>query len=234
MKKLVLIGLLSLSMTFKAFTMAKGGSAPSSPSGLNKDLMNAAVSGNAELVKALILQKADLKTRSKSGATALIVAVTQGHLNVVKTLLESGAKFNVQDNSGRTAFEIASQKSNDKNLDLYAQKKYELIEQLLIKRELNKLLLQGITAQDRQCNRCIEQLLDLGADVNVIDKKNYGHTALMLSILSGNRDIAKLLIARGADVNTKNFDEQTAIMMVTSQKDTELVELLIRAGAEVI
>ena len=233
MKKLVLIGLLSLSITFKVFAMARGGSAPSSPSGLDKDLMSAAVAGNAERVKDLIGQCANVDVQSRAGATPLWVAANQGHLNVVKTLLESGAKFNVQDNKGRTAFEIASQKSNDKSLDFYEQKKYELIKQLLIKRELNELLLQGITAQDRQCNNCIEQLLDLGADINVIDKKNYGHTALMLAILSSNRDIAKLLIAKGANVNTKNFDKQTALMMATAQQDTELVELLICARAEV-
>ena len=69
MKKLVLIGLLSLSMTFKVFAMARGDSAPSSPSGLDKDLMSAAVAGNAERVKDLIGQRANIDVQSRAGVT---------------------------------------------------------------------------------------------------------------------------------------------------------------------
>ena len=108
MKKLVLIGLLSLSMTFKTFSMARGASAPSSPSGLDKDLMSAAVAGNAELVKALIEQGANILVQSKAGTTPLLAAVNQGHFDVVKTLLD--AKFNVPENIGAAALVMASQK----------------------------------------------------------------------------------------------------------------------------
>ena len=82
-------------------------------------------------------------------------------------------------------------------------------------------------------NKCIDCGFKEEYNDSVIDKKNYGHTALMIAILSVNRDIAKLLIAKGANVNTKNFDKQTALMMATAQQDTELVELLICAGAKV-
>jgi ankyrin repeat protein len=233
MKKLILIGLLSLSMTFKVFAMAKGGSAPSSPSSLEKDLMAAAVAGNAELVNALIQKGANIDVQSKAGTTPLLAAVSQGHLEVVKTLLESDAKSDIRDNSGKTAFAIASQKYEDKKLDLHAQKKYESIKELLTKSERNGLLLEGIKANTEECNSCVEKILDLGADINVIDKQNHGHTALMIAILYRNRDMAKLLITRGADVNIQSFDKETALMRATDQKDTELVELLIGAKANV-
>ena len=178
MKKLVLIGLLSLSMTFKVFAMARGASAPSSPSGLDKDLMSAAVAGNAELVKALIEQGANILVQSKAGTTPLLAAVNQGHFDVVKTLLD--AKFNVPENIGAAALVMAS------------QKRFELI-----------------------------------------NKQNNSHTALMISINKGNIDIAKLLIASGADVNIKNSKEQTALMMATVQEYEELVHLLVITGAEI-
>ena len=247
MKKLVLIGLLSLSMTFKVFAMARGGSAPSSPSGLDKDLMSAAVAGNAERVKDLIEQRANVDVQSRAGATPLCAAASQGHFNIVKMLLGSGAKFNVHDSSGKKAFEIASQKANDKSLDPYLRTKYELIRKILIlqkevftQNELNFFLVGCIAQANKNDIDDIARLLDLGADINAIheqdcahDEQNCGHTALMLAILSNNREIAKFLITRGADVNTKNFDKQTALMMATAQEDKELVELLIQAGAEV-
>jgi len=247
MKKLVLISLLSLSMTFKVFSMARGGSAPSSPSGLEKDLMTAAVAGNAERVKDLIEQRANVDIQSRAGVTPLCAAASQGHFNIVKMLLGSGAKFNVDDSSGKKAFEIASQKANDESLNPYVRTKYELIRKILIlqkevftQTELNFFFVGCITQANKNDIGNIARLLDLGADINAIheqdcahDEQNCGHTALMLAILSNNREIAKFLITRGADVNIKNFDKQTALMMATAQEDKELVELLIQAGAEV-
>jgi ankyrin repeat protein len=46
---------------------------------------------------------------------------------------------------------------------------------------------------------CVDELIRLGADVNIIN--NNGATPLYIALINGNREIVKMLIARGADVN---------------------------------
>lgn len=61
---------------------------------VNKALLKAAESGNANEVQALVSQKADLETTDDSGKTPLIIASERGHIQVVAFLLKQGANVN--------------------------------------------------------------------------------------------------------------------------------------------
>ena len=54
------------------------------------------------------------------------------------------------------------------------------------------------TAAEKGNLKCIEELLNAGADVNIIDNK--GNTALARASFKGDVDCLKELIAAGADV----------------------------------
>src|SRR3712207_2495053 len=64
---------------------------------VNEKLWEAARSGDAAAVRALLERGADVNARFRYGQTALFKAAERGHVEVVKLLLERGADPNVKD-----------------------------------------------------------------------------------------------------------------------------------------
>jgi len=77
----------------------------------------------------------------------------------------------------------------------------------------------------------VKQHLAAGADVEF---DIYGLSVLDLAAGEGHKEIAELLIAEGADVNTKPGDEETTPLHLAAMNGhTEVAELLIAKGADV-
>ena len=76
----------------------------------------------------------------------------------------------------------------------------------------------------------MERLLDAGADPN--GGADEGQTMLMTAALSGKADAVRLLLTRGATVDTKEpCRGQTALMWAAAEGHTAVVEVLLEAGA---
>jgi len=69
---------------------------------LNEALLNAAASGQADVVEALLERGANIEAKNNLGATPLIFAAVQGHSRVVKLLLGRGADVNAKTATGIT------------------------------------------------------------------------------------------------------------------------------------
>ena len=80
----------------------------------------------------------------------------------------------------------------------------------------------------------VKQHLAAGTDVNVKDK--YGDTPLHKAALNGHKEIAELLIDKGADVNaiivSGHLKGQTSLDFASVLKSTELADLLRKHGAK--
>jgi hypothetical protein len=80
--------------------------------------------------------------------------------------------------------------------------------------------------------KAVEQHLASGTDVNAEDDL-YGDTPLLWAAGFGHKEVAALLIAKGADVNAKDDTGMTPLNYAAIGGHTEVTELLIAKGADV-
>ena len=71
-----------------------------------------------------------------------------------------------------------------------------------------------------------------GMDVNLRDKRS-GTTALEHAVINANREMVQLLLSAGANVNAKNAQGETVLMMFDDDATSDLVWDLLNAGAGV-
>lgn len=76
----------------------------------------------------------------------------------------------------------------------------------------------------------IVRLLDEGEPIDA-RQRSTDATLLMLAIQGGLSDLACLLIERGADVNAKSAEGETALMYAARTGDIELVKALLEKDA---
>lgn len=75
----------------------------------------------------------------------------------------------------------------------------------------------------------LRQALDTGLDPNLVNQN--GWTLLMLAAVEGNVPIGRLLIEKGAAINTRNNKEDSAHSLATNRGHALFVDLLNETGA---
>lgn len=126
------------------------------------------------------------------------------------------------------------------NLDLRAEGEENLDQQLEIAGETVTVGGASISTPDEPLLAAVltedvdevRRLLATGADVNVVDKE-IDSTALAQAVQRDKRELVKILLDAGADVNEKNDAGLTALMYVADDTSIEVVEDLIAAGAKI-
>jgi ankyrin repeat protein len=71
--------------------------------------------------------------------------------------------------------------------------------------------------------------LDTGLDANLANQN--GWTLLMLAAVEGDVPLGRLLIERGATIDTRNKKDETALALATHRGHTLFVDLLVEHGA---
>lgn len=179
--------------------------------GCTPALVGSAIRGDVNTVKTLLDKGVDVNTRDMDGNTALDFAAGEGHLEVVKVLLDKGADVNVKGKMlGFTPLMTATRHGHE---------------------EIVKIL------------------LDKGADVNAISGAvtfswtsfdgsssesgvRGGWTALIIAAQEGNADIVKVLLQKGADVNIKDVNGDTALVWAEKNNYNEIAQLFKQAGVK--
>ncbi len=200
-------------------------------------LMHAAAVGSLDTLRVLLDRGADVNAKSAAGASALMWAATD--LAKVQLLLDRGADVNAVSEAGRTALWLAA--ATDGAADVVRLLLARGANPHAVDSEKATTLYAATVGNDTDT---IAQLVNAGVNVNT---PNFmGSTPLMNAAMAGNVAAAKLLLAKGADVNAvsgppgqqvKNgtiaLGTFTPLLLASANGPLELVNVLLAAGADV-
>ena len=170
----------------------------------------AAYGGALNVVKFLLANEAEVDVGNNQGWTALFYASDEGHFNVVEFLIDSNANVEWRDNNLRRAD--------------YHSRNHKEIASLLVGL-IEESIFQSSELGDIDS---VKQFLDEGFQVDMDSELG---TALHYAIHANHKEVAELLVSRGADVNAKNWRGRSPLFFVNGSLD--LVEFLIENGADI-
>eukprot|EP00074_Homo_sapiens_P078279 XP_011538651.1 fibronectin type 3 and ankyrin repeat domains protein 1 isoform X2 [Homo sapiens] len=195
---------------------------------ISSEHLHRAVSVNDEDLLVRILQGGRVKVDvpNKFGFTALMVAAQKGYTRLVKILVSNGTDVNLKNGSGKDSLMLACYAGH---LDVVKYlRRHGASWQA---RDLGGCTALHWAADGGHCS-VIEWMIKDGCEVDVVDTGS-GWTPLMrVSAVSGNQRVASLLIDAGANVNVKDRNGKTPLMVAVLNNHEELVQLLLDKGAD--
>ena len=201
----------------------------------SRDLIQAAANGDIAKVNQLLDRGVNVNAVfarddfELSGMTALMAAAHRGQPNTVAQLIKRGAKVNLKRYTGDTALLLAAGTGNLQTIKilLAAGANPNVKVTSFHAGELTPLIVATHTGGPDRV-QIVTALLDAKAQIN--PKGTFGMSPLMNAV--EDLEILKLLIARGANVNQKNFRGATALMGAAAAGPPEVVRYLLEKGAD--
>jgi serine/threonine-protein phosphatase 6 regulatory ankyrin repeat subunit B len=170
-------------------------------------LLFAADNGCYEIVCRLIEKGADVNTRSKDvDWTPLMSASANGFLDIAEKLISKGADVNARQAGGWSPLMIAVGGGHTSLVRLLLRHKAIIFD--------NKMQICHDITGDQS-----------GVPDNAIP--------LLGALLDGNTDMLSLLLAHGADPETKNSKGETALIIAASRGSKEIINVLLRYHAKI-
>ena len=192
----------------------------------------AAVSNESpEVARALLRHGANANVRDRSGKTPLWMAANRSDARIVRLLLDAGARVNDPNDDGVTPLLVASEKPDAAVLRFLMEAGAD--PDIRGKNRYTPLMSAVAAGADLDA---IMALIEGNADVNAEDDQNRSAIHLLASRHNPAPDAPKILFAltsAGANPNAMDSSLLTPLMEACKQKNTVMVETLLKAGARV-
>jgi ankyrin repeat protein len=183
-------------------------------------LMTAARTGTPAALRALLERGAAIDTREPEfGQTALMIAVRENHDAAVQILLEAGASPNAQTRKGPTPAFVPPCKGTGCGSEGVGINRGGLPDRgrrAEIKGGMTPLL---YAARDGYAS-VARKLIDAGADLELGDANNI--RPLVMSLINNNLAVARLLLAKGANVNADDFWGRTPLWAAVEYRNLDM------------
>lgn len=192
----------------------------------DRRLLEAAKDHDAQRVRSLLLERADVHARQADGATALHWAVHWDDLDVVSLLLRAGADPNATNALGVTPLSLACTNAS-------AAVATALLE---AGARPNQALPSGetplLTAARTGRPALVSVLLKHGADLQAAEHIQQ-QTALMWAVTERHAAVVQLLLDRGANPRARTKGGFSPLLFAARTGDAAIGAQLVRAGADV-
>jgi ankyrin repeat protein len=180
------------------------------------DIYQEVRSNNLEKIKGCTF---DINKRDEAGMTALMWAARYGFIAVMDYLCSCGASMDLRDDKGMTALMHA----------LYQGRSEAAIKLIQYGCDISIVDNEGQTALVYASKKNIvlpELLID-------VDRKDiYACTALHYACYLGHLSTVKALILKGCNVNIKNSNGETPLMLANINQRKDIIDLLLYSGAK--
>ncbi|MBV8141187.1 MAG: ankyrin repeat domain-containing protein [Verrucomicrobia bacterium] len=182
------------------------------------DFVQSAEKGDFKAVQLFLNAGMDCDAQSAAGATALMAAAKNGRIDVVKKLLDQKVNVNALGKQGVTALMLAAENNQVEIVKLLLNRKADPnVEDQTGWTALMKAVYQGNTD-------CVAAL--------AARSRQEVNRGLLIAALTGHKEIAKILLDNGAEVDTRAEDGRTPLMLAAAKGDNDLVSFLLSAGAD--
>lgn len=206
------------------------------------ELLAAVKKGDLVVVKQSLAKGADVNAKlSLFDETALHLAASEGHKEIVELLIVEGADVNRQssfptnDGSGRTPLDNArSQMYGGGNATPppnlrkdHRHHKFKAIADILKKHGgHSSSIFVAVKTGDMVGVKAL-----LNGKVDFTKTSMGGRTPLHLASEYGHKEIASLLLRKGAQADSGNWSDKTALHYASEKGHIEIIELLLSKGA---
>ncbi|XP_052426864.1 caskin-2 isoform X8 [Carassius gibelio] len=189
-------------------------------------LHHAALTGTTDLLSLLLESQATVDIKDSNGMRPLHYAAWQGKADSVLMLLRAGASVNGASQDGQIPLHLAAQYGH-----------YEVSE-MLLQHQSNPCTVNKAkkTPLDLACefgrHKVTQLLLSSNMVVALLEGNGRDNTPLHLAARNGHKDIIRLLLKAGIDIN-RTTKSGTALHEAALYGKTEVVQLLLDAGIDV-
>jgi ankyrin repeat protein len=173
----------------------------------------AAEVGNADMLALLVEAGANADSPNPDGQTALLAVARTGNVKAAQVLLNAGATVDAKEKwGGQTALMWASARRHPEMMQLLISKGADVNARSIDRDYQRHIQAEGrpksldsggftplLYAARENCMACVDVLLKNKADIDLADPDSV--SPLLVAIMNANWDLAKQLIAAGADVN---------------------------------
>lgn len=208
----------------------------------NTLLHYAAGYGFKNVAEFLLDNKAEVNARADDGSTPLHQAADKGHRDVAELLLAYGAKVNARDNYDETPLSLVLRPSAASLREFGCAGLVELKDKEWRHKGVAELLHKhgGTVVDSHEINAAaragdlkrVTALLDSESDL-VSYSDLPGFTPLHEAVSKGQRDVAEVLLSKGADVHARSKSGATPLHVAAVSGYTDLAEVLLDEGADV-